>query len=244
MNNMVTVDLPPYEYKFDEAMKTLRTNLQFCGANIRAVMFTSTVPNEGKSMVTFNVAASLAQMGKRVLLVDADIRKSVLASEIHADKDVIGLSEYLSGQNKIEDVIYKCNIPNLSIIFAGAYAPNPAELLEEEDFIQLVKSKREEYEYVIVDTPPVGTIIDGAIVGKCCDGAVIVIESGAISYKALQKVKGQMEKSGCRILGAVLNKVDVNKGSYYNSYYKGKYGKYRKYGYGEYYGDADKNKSN
>lgn len=233
MSNVVSMELPPYEYKFDEAIKTLRTNLMFCGSNVRTVMLTSTLPNEGKSEVAFSLASSLAQTGKRVLLVDADIRKSVLLSRYHLDQEVKGLSEFLSGQEEEKAVLYETNVENLSVIFAGAYAPNPAELLEEEEFTDLLKRSREQYDYVIVDTPPVGTIIDGAIVGKCCDGVVIVIESGAISYKALQKVKNQMEKSGCRILGAVLNKVNVTKGSYYNSYYS-------KYGYGEYYGDAYK----
>ena len=234
MGNSVFMDIPPYEYKFDEAIKTLRTNLMFCGVNVKTIMLTSTLPNEGKSLVTFSLAASLAQTGKKVLMVDTDIRKSVFLSRYHLDKEVKGLSEYLSGQEAKENIVYCTNVENLSIIFAGANAPNPAELLEEAEFDSLLRWARAGYDYVIVDTPPVGTIIDGAIVAKSCDGAVIVIESGAISYKAVQKVKVQMEKSGCRILGAILNKVDVNKGSYYNTYYS-------KYGYGEYYGDAYKN---
>lgn len=233
MSNKVSMEIPPYEYKFDEAIKTLRTNLMFCGSNVRTVMLTSTLPNEGKSMVSFSLAASLAQMGKKVLLVDSDIRKSVLLTRYHLDQEVKGLSEYLSGQAREAEVVYETNVENLSIIFAGACAPNPAELLEEEKFSDLLGRAKDTYEYVIVDTPPVGTIIDGAIVAKCCDGVIIVIESGAISYKALQKVKNQMEMSGCRILGTVLNKVNINKGGYYNSYYS-------KYGYGEYYGDAYK----
>ena len=144
------------------------------------------------------------------------------------------MSEDLSGQRSREEVICETNVENLHVIFAGTVAPNPAELLEEAAFGRLLKEAREEYDYIIVDTPPVGTVIDGAIVGKQCDGVAIVAESGAVSYRALQKVKEQMERSGCRILGVVLNKVNVNKGSYYNTYYN-------KYGYGEYYGEANKN---
>ena len=219
MSKAVTLIMPPSNYKFDEAMKTLRTNLIFCGSNVRTVMFTSTQPNEGKSEVAFSLAASMAQMGKKVLMVDTDIRKSVLMNRYHLSVEVPGLSEYLSGQRSREEVICETNVENLHVIFAGTVAPNPAELLED---------------YIIVDTPPVGTVIDGAIVGKQCDGVAIVAESGAVSYRALQKVKEQMERSGCRILGVVLNKVNVNKGSYYNTYYN-------KYGYREYYGEANKN---
>lgn len=234
MSNRVSLVIPPYEYKYDEAIKTLRTNLLFCGANIRSIMFTSTRPNEGKSEIAFSLAASLAQMGKKVILIDADIRKSVLMSRYHLKKAVKGISEYLTGQAEAEEVLCETNVENLSIIFAGAAAPNPAELLEDRQFEELLAWAKLVYDYVIVDTPPVGTIIDGAIVGKRCDGVAIVVESGSISYRILQKVKAQMEKSGCRILGVVLNKVDIDKGSYYNSYYG-------KYGYGEYYGEANKN---
>ena len=234
MSKEVTLILPPSNYKFDEAMKTLRTNLIFCGSNVRTVMFTSTKPNEGKTEVAFSVAASMAQMGKKVLFVDTDIRKSVLLNRYHLSVAVKGLSEYLSGQTPIEDVVCETNVENLHVIFAGSTAPNSAELLEEASFGTLLKEARAEYDYIIIDTPPVGTVIDGAVVGKQCDGVAIVTESGAVSYRALQKVKEQMERSGCRILGVVLNKVNVNKGSYYNTYY-------HKYGYGEYYGGTNKN---
>ena len=234
MSKKVTLTLPSSNYKFDEAIKTLRTNLIFCGSSVRTVMFTSTKPNEGKTEVAFSVAASMAQMGKKVLFVDTDIRKSVLLNRYHLSVAVKGLSEYLSGQIPMEDVVCETNVENLHVIFAGSTAPNSAELLEEASFGTLLKETRAEYDYIIIDTPPVGTVIDGAVVGKQCDGVAIVTESGAVSYRALQKVKEQMERSGCRILGVVLNKVNVNKGSYYNTYYN-------KYGYGEYYGGTNKN---
>lgn len=224
MENKITLTTPPYEYKFDEAIKTLRTNLMFSGPNIRSIMFTSTKSSEGKSEIVFSLAMSLAQMGKKVLLLDADIRRSVLMNRYHVNKQTKGLSEYLTGQAEEKDIIYETNVDNLFIIFAGAVAPNPSELLEEEQFRNLIEGAKEIFDYVIVDTPPVGTIIDGAIVGKYCDGAALVIESGAISYHALQKVKSQMERSGARLLGVVLNKVDVNKGGYYGSYYGSYYG--------------------
>lgn len=234
LKNYVTTD-----YAYEEAIKTLRTNIQFCGSSIRAIMLTSSVPNEGKSDITFSLARSFAQTGKKVLLIDADIRKSVLVTRYQLEKDICGLSQFLSGQKKREEVLYSTNLEGLDVIFSGPYSPNPAELLEEGLFRSLVEWGKAEYDYVIIDTPPISNVIDGAIVARVCDGAVLVIESGAISYRVAQRVKQQMEKTGCRILGAILNRV----GGENDGYYSKQYGSYRKYGryyeyakYSGYYG--------
>jgi capsular exopolysaccharide synthesis family protein len=221
------------DYNYNEAIKTLRTNIQFCGSNIHTIMFTSALPDEGKSDVSFALAQSMAQIGKKVLVIDADIRKSILVSRYQLQDEVYGLSQFLSGQKQLEEVIYDTNISNLHVVFAGPYSPNPAELLEEELFEKMLNAVRPFYDYIIIDTPPMANLIDGAIVARHCDGAVIVIESGAISYRLEQKVKEQLEKSGCRILGAILNKVDIHNESYYGKY--GRYSRYGKYGkYGKY----------
>ena len=221
------------DYNYNEAIKTLRTNIQFCGSSIQVVLFTSSLPDEGKSDVSFALAEAFAKIGKKTLMIDADIRKSILVSRYYLEQKINGLSQYLSGQMDLEDILYKTNVENLSVIFAGPYSPNPAELLEEDLFGKMLESLRADYDYIIIDTPPMGNLIDGAIVARHCDGSVIVIESGAISYRLEQKVKGQLEKTGCRILGVVLNKVDIHTEGYYGKY--GKYGKYAKYGkYGKY----------
>ena len=242
MSQFVTLNrIMKDDYHYNEAIKTLRTNIQFCGNGIKTIMLTSSLPDEGKSDITFAMASSLAQIGKKVVLVDADIRKSVLVSRYQLEREVSGLSQYLSGQRSLENVLYDTNIENLSIIFAGPYSPNPADLLEESLFGDMISKLKEKYDYIIVDTPPMGNLIDGAIVARQCDGAVMVIESGSISYRLEQRVKGQLEKSGCRILGVVLNKVNMKRNGYYSKYY-GKYGKYSKYGhYGKYdrYGKAE-----
>lgn len=227
------------DYYYEEAIKTLRTNIQFCGSSLKTILFTSTVSGEGKSATTVAVASSLGSIGKRVLLVDADIRKSVLVKHHEISGRPNGLSQYLSGQKKLGEVIYHTNMENVDMILAGPYSPNPAELLEDELFKVLLENARELYDYIIIDTPPMLNLIDGAIIANQCDGAVIVVESGGISYRMAQKVKSQLEKSGCRILGAVLNRVGGEYGSgyykkYYGKYYKkyyGKYGKYERYGY-------------
>ena len=216
------------DYNYEEAVKTLRTNIQFCGSNLKTIMFTSSLPDEGKSETTFAVAASFGSIGKKVLLIDGDIRKSVMIKRHEIQGKLCGLSQYLSGQKTADEICYETDVENLSIILAGPYSPNPSELLEDPLFKELLDTARSKYDYIIIDTPPMAKLIDGAIVGSLCDGAVIVIESGAISCHLVQKVKSQLEKSGCRILGAVLNRVGTN---YDSGYYKKYYGKY----YGKYY---------
>lgn len=229
------------DYYYAEAIKTLRTNIQFCGSSLKTILFTSTMSNEGKSDTTFAVAASMGSIGKKVLLIDADIRKSVVVKRHEISGRPNGLSQYLSGQKKLGEVIYNTNVENVDLILAGPYSPNPAELLEDELFTALLENARELYDYIIIDTPPMLNLIDGAIIASQCDGAVIVVESGVISYRLAQKVKQQLEKSGCRILGAVLNRVGSEYGTgyykkYYGKYYKKYYGKYGKYGKYEHYG--------
>ena len=219
------------DYYYTEAVKTLRTNLQFCGSSIKTILFTSTVSGEGKSATTVAVAASLGSIGKKVLLVDADIRKSVLVKRHEISGRPNGLSQYLSGQKKLGEVTYHTNVENVDLILAGPYSPNPAELLEDELFKRMLENAREIYDYIIIDTPPMLNLIDGAIIASQCDGAVIVVESGAISYRMVQKVMTQLEKSGCRILGTVLNRVG---GEYGAGYYKKYYGKYYKKYYSKY----------
>ncbi len=216
------------DYQYDEAMKTLRTNIQFSGSGLKVIMLTSTMPDEGKSETSSQLAISMAQMGRRVLFIDADIRKSVLTSRFEIEGQVYGLTQYLTGQKYLSQVINHTDLSNLDMIFSGPMAPNPAELLGEEAFAELIEWARNEYDTVIIDTPPIGSVIDGAIIAQRCDGAVIVVESGGLSYRLVQRTKKQLERTGCRILGVVLNRVDMESTGYYHRYY-GKYSKYSKY---------------
>lgn len=215
---VVLTNIRKKDYFYEEAIKTLRTNIQFTGKNVKTIMFTSCFPNEGKSDVTFQLCQEIGNMGKRVLLIDADIRKSAYVSRYRIKQKVNGLSQYLSGQLAKEFLIYQTNFLNVDIIFAGPMAPNPSELLEEEAFRELLAEVRGYYDYIIIDTPPVGSVIDAAIIAKESDGAVLVIESERVSYKVAQKSMEQLEKTGCKILGAVLNKVNIEKNKYYGKY--------------------------
>ena len=229
----ITVARPKLNYSVDESYKSLRTNLLFCGEEKKIIAITSCTPNEGKSNVSFNLSVSLAESGKRVLLVDADLRKSVLVGRTEVDGEIKGLSHYLSQQVSLENVIYATNIPRFHIIYAGIVPPNPAELLGGKHFKNLLKVVRDVYDYIIIDTPPLGSVIDSAVIADQCDGSIMVMESGVISYRFAQEVKEQLSRCDCPILGVILNKVDLNKQGY-GKYY-GKYGKYGQYGqYGQY----------
>lgn len=216
------------DFQGNEAYKTLRTNIQFCGSDVKIIGLTSTIPNEGKSSVSLNLAVSIAESGKKVVFVDGDLRKSVLIGRYKIDRPIKGLTHYLSGINKADEIIYKTSFDNLHMIFSGPIPPNPSELLGSAKFNNLIQVLGQTYDYVVIDTPPIGSVIDGAVIAKVCDGMIIVVEANKISYKFAQKVKNQLDKTGCRILGAVLNKVDISEKGYYGKYY----GKY----YGNYYG--------
>lgn len=210
------------DYSSNESYKSLRTNLLFCGEDKKVIAITSCTPNEGKSTVSLNLALSLADSGKKVLFIDADLRKSVLTGRTDVTEDIKGLSSLLSHQETVEDIIYATNYPNFHIIYAGQVPPNPAELLGGKYFKRFLQAVRKVYDYVIIDTPPLGSVIDSAVIADECDGAIIVLESGVISYRFAQKVKNQLMKSECPILGVILNKVDMSKQGYYGKYY-GKY---------------------
>ena len=131
------------DYHFEESVKTLRTNLQFCGSSLKTIMFTSSLPNEGKSEIAFSVGASFGSIGKKVLLIDADIRKSVFIKRYEIKGSPSGLSQYLSGQKTMEEICYATDIENFSMILAGPYSPNPAELLEDQLFKELLEKAKE-----------------------------------------------------------------------------------------------------
>lgn len=226
--NVVTKKLG---YFSEEAYKSLRTNLMFCGENKRVIVLTSCTPGEGKSNISLNLSIALAETEKRVLLIEADLRKPVLMGILGVKDKIKGLTYYLSGQAALQDVICDTNIPRLHIIFAGRIPPNPTELLGGERFAPMIRCLRNSYDYIIIDTPPLGSVIDGAVVAENCDGVMLVIETKSISYKLAQEVKGQLEKTKCPILGVVLNKEEPNRKGYYSRY--GKYAPYGKYGTSE-----------
>lgn len=223
---MTKLKLPGTEDFFtQEAYKVLRTNLQFCGQSIKTIAVTSCMENEGKTTVTLSAAKSFAEMGKSVLVIDADMRKSVIAGRNTDAKNPSGLSEVLTGQASIGGSIYRTQYSRLHLMFSGKYPPNPVELLGGPYFVTLLNEAKKIYDYVFIDTPPLGAVIDAAVVGSLCDGTVLVLGSRKVSAHQAQDVVEQLQKSKCHILGVVRNQSQTHGGKYYRY---GRYGKYYK----------------
>ena len=228
----IEIKIPPLDRRTEEAFKTLRTNLQFCGKDVKSIALTSCTPNEGKSSVSLQLARSLSENGKRVLFIDADLRKSVIVSRCQVSQTVKGFSHYLSVQCAFTEAVYMTNVRNLHMIFAGPVPPNPAELLGSNAFKIVIEKMKTVYDYIIIDTPPLGSVIDAAVIANECDGSILVVKSGEISRRFARKIVDQLRMADCPVLGAILNSVDMKKNSYGNYY-----GKY----YGKYYGqEVDK----
>ena len=180
------------DYFYSESIKTLRTNIQLSGQSIKTILITSCYPNEGKSDIALSLAQELGSIGKKVLLLDADIRKTAYVGRLEVQEEVKGLSQLLSGQAGLQDIIYNTNFPNMDIIFGGPSAPNPSGLLSENIFKILIKELKDYYNYILIDTPPIGTVIDAAVIGRCCDGAVFLIQPGNVRYRDAQKAFAQL----------------------------------------------------
>ncbi len=221
---MVEIDiskLVDHDWFTNEAFKSIRANIQFCGADIKVIMLTSCSEDEGKSTVALNLAYSFSQEGSRVLFIDGDLRKSILIGRLGIQKKVNGLAHYLTRQANFLDCI--CASGNLHIMPAGAIPPNPAELLSSQLFSDFIEKARSVYDIIIIDTPPLGALIDAAVITPLCDGCVFVLQANKINYKFAQSTVNQLRKAGGRILGVVLNKMDLGKRNHY--YY------YKRYGY-------------
>jgi capsular exopolysaccharide synthesis family protein len=186
---MQTVNITfPFEnhYFINEAFNALSTNVRFSGPDIKVITLTSCFENEGKSSIVFTLAKHLASEQKRVLLLDADMRNSVAVSKFSDLTNVNGLSELISGMAPLEDVLYHSNVPGLDVIFAGSVPPNPVALLGHTTFATLVKSLSEQYDYVLIDTPPLTPVIDAALTAAVSDGILHAeITGGMVGVKGI-----------------------------------------------------------
>ena len=239
MPNVIELEHTELPYAINEEMKTLRTNIQFCGKDKKVILLTSAVQNEGKTTLAVNLCRSFAELGKSVLLIDADMRKSVMKDRIASGRIEKGLSHLLSGQCELTDVFCRDEKTGIYLLPTGEYPPNPVELLAGEDMQELMRSARTRFDYVIVDCAPLGVVTDAAVLAPLCDGAVIVLNAGEIHYKLAQQVAARLKNTGCTVLGVVLNQVNhQSNGRYYGrryGYYR-RYGRYGRYGYYKRYG--------
>ncbi len=213
MNNVVIElnSMSKGSYQISESFKSLRTNIQFCGNNFKCIALTSCLPNEGKSLISVELALSFAEIGKKVILIDADMRKSIMHTRYQYQPLCDGLSQYLTGQADINDIICETQNENLFMIPCGLFPPNPVELLAGENFKKLIASLRTQYDYIIIDTPPLGAVIDSAVISTVCDGVALVVALNKVSRKLALEVKSQLEKSECKLLGVIVNFTEGNK---------------------------------
>ncbi|MGV3126107.1 tyrosine-protein kinase [Streptococcus orisratti] len=214
--------------KTEEYYNSIRTNIQFSGRDLRVLALTSVQPGEGKSTTSVNIAVSFANAGFRTLLIDADTRNSVLSGTFKANERYQGLTSFLSGNAELSDVIGDTSVPNLMIIPSGQVPPNPTSLLQSQNFQRMIETIRGLYDYVIIDTPPIGLVIDAAIIAHNADASLLVTEAGAIKRRFIQKAVEQLEQSGTQFLGVILNKVDQTVDNYGNYGDYGSYGKQNK----------------
>ncbi|MBQ9784891.1 MAG: CpsD/CapB family tyrosine-protein kinase [Clostridia bacterium] len=219
--NTMKIQLPgDNNLLMQEAIKSLRTNLQFCGQGVKVIEVTAYGEKEGKTTLSLQIAKSFAELGRRVLLIDSDMRKSVLAGRNTTAKPQKGLSEVLSGMASLEECLWQSEGESLSVLFSGTYPPNPVELLNAPAFKQLIAEVRDAYDYVIVDTPPLGMVIDAAVIAPICDGSIVVLGDDKLKYRQAENILEQLRKSGCRILGVVRNKRARVRHGYYTNYHK------------------------
>ena len=210
-----------------EVFRTLRTNIQFMNSKktLKTLLFTSTMPEEGKSWISSNLAITFAQAGKKVILIDADMRKGRLHNMFQTDK-VPGLSNYLSGidslgntHNDIIKYVRGTEIDNLFLIPAGNIPPNPSELLASELTVEMLERLKDVFDIVILDGTPSLLVTDAIILSRLVDTTIIVTSHKFTKKDNLQKVKKAIENVGGNIAGVVINKIPVNVSKYESTYY-------------------------
>ncbi|MBE5819565.1 MAG: CpsD/CapB family tyrosine-protein kinase [Clostridiales bacterium] len=210
-----------------EVFRTLRTNIQFMNSkkSLKTLLITSTMPGEGKTWVASNLAVTFAQAGKKVAIVDADMRKGRLHKMFQIDA-IPGLSNYLSGLNENgsveEDIlkyVRKTEVENLYVIPSGNVPPNPSELLASEATTNMLERLKEVFDIIILDGTPSLLVTDAVILSREADSTIIVTAHKATKKDGLQKVKKAIENVGGKIAGVVINKIPVNIEKYESTYY-------------------------
>ena len=222
-------------YAMEEAVNRLRINIGFLGEEIRKIMVISTLPNEGKSLVSMHIWRQMAVAGVDTVLLDVDMRKSVIKDvhklePVNSNEKLYGTTNYLSGEVSLDQALYHTQFEHGDLMFNMENAVNPSIMLESSRFTKLLDELSEKYRYVFLDSPPLNLVSDGERIGSQCDGALLVIRAGFTPTSVVKASIAQLERANCPVLGVVLNRADGSKGGYYTKKYGG-------YGYG-YYGGA------
>ncbi|CAG5241559.1 capsular polysaccharide biosynthesis protein Cps14D [Streptococcus pneumoniae] len=210
--------------KAEEYYNALCTNIQLSGDKLKVISVTSVNPGEGKTTTSVNIARSFARAGYKTLLIDGDTRNSVISGVFKSREKITGLTEFLSGTADLSHGLCDTNIENLFVIQSGSVSPNPTALLQGKNFNDMIETLRKYFDYIIVDTAPIGIVIDAAIITQKCDASILVTATGEVNKRDVQKAKQQLEQTGKLFLGVILNKFDVQHKKY------GSYGDYGNYG--------------
>ncbi|MCR5797694.1 MAG: CpsD/CapB family tyrosine-protein kinase [Eubacterium sp.] len=248
-------NIPELPYATEEAVNRLRININFLGDDIKKILVVSSVPNEGKSFVAMHLWHQMVKAKNKSILVDMDLRKSVIIEDyglkIEGEKKeksiTRGTSDYLAGKFSLEDTIYHTDFENGDLLPNMKNVVNPSILLENRRFEEMFDKLAEQYQYVFIDSPPLGLVSDSEKIGSMCDGAILVVRSGGVSRKIVKNSASQLQRAGCPLLGVVLNRVHGSGSGYYSKRYGGKkyyygYGRKHKY-YTDYYASKDAKKS-
>lgn len=225
---LVTNGVPP---EFSEELRRVRTNVLFsvAGEASRSLVITSAGPSEGKTVISGNLGILLAQSGQRVLLIDADMRRPAVHTQFMVAQEP-GLSNVLVGNSKASEAVRQSSVPNLWLLPAGHESPNPSELLGSQRFKNFLSALKGQFDWVLIDTPPVMAVTDACVIAHMVDGTLFVTAAEMVSRQAARRSLEQLTMADARLIGAILNRVDVERhGYYYSSYYQGYSRKYKKY---------------
>ena len=204
-----------------EQYRTIRTNIEYSNVdqNTKTILVTSSDKNEGKTTTVSNLAVSFANLNKKVLLIDCDLRNASIHKMFRLN-NIYGLTDILAKDRAVDKCIQETELENLYVLTAGAIPPNPAEILSSEKMKNLIEDLKNIYDYIFIDTPPIGLVTDAGALSSFIDGVVLVVKSESVEKKYLEETKKKLDAVDARILGAILNSYKSEQKDYnYYSYY-------------------------
>lgn len=204
-----------------EQYRTIRTNIEYSNVdqNTKTILVTSSDKNEGKTTTVSNLAVSFANLNKKVLLIDCDLRNASI-HKMFKINNIYGLTDILAKDRAVDKCIQETELENLYVLTAGAIPPNPAEILSSEKMKNLIEDLKNIYDYIFIDTPPIGLVTDAGVLSSFIDGVVLVVKSESVEKKYLEETKKKLDAVDARILGAILNSYKSEQKDYnYYSYY-------------------------
>jgi len=220
MNRIISITKP--KSPISEAYRGIRTSIEFSNLdkNLKVITVTSSMQNEGKSTVMANLAVSFANLDKKVLIMEGDLRNPSVHRMFNIS-NINGLTDILLNNKTFLDCVYCTDVKNLHVLTCGPIPPNPSEMLSSNKIREFVENLREHYDYIFIDAPPIGIVTDAGIISTYTDGCIFVVGAGDADIEMAKVAKERLEKVGANILGVVLNKFDASgANAYYNYYYE------------------------